>query len=82
MGLRELIFSNESKLWSISDHRVEKATIQTDTKTVLKGHPHTPFTSTEPVFGTGYQCIDCEKSFEDRESFKNEECYEVINNGS
>lgn len=25
-----------------------------------------------------YECIDCHKEFDDREIFKNEECYEVI----
>lgn len=68
-------------MWKVDGHRVKKKRIQTGTKTVLKNHGPPSFNShhtEEPVYSSGFKCVDCEKEFESREEFKGEECYTVI----
>jgi len=71
------------KRWAIGDHRVQKARVQTGTKTVLKsnGDPTcggSTYREEKPTYSEGYKCVDCEKKSTDREKFKDEVCYEVI----
>jgi len=76
------ITPNQSKkLWAIGEHRVKKSRGVVDTKMVWTddGPPYfDSWRTQEDVWGTVYVCEDCEKEFEEREEFKDEECYEVI----
>lgn len=84
MGLRSWLCGSDPKLWSVGDHRVREASrVKQGEKKVTKfdGDPTRggrPYTETEPRYGPGYRCVDCHKSFPNREAFKDAECYEVI----
>lgn len=61
------------KLWSIGDHRVKSVRV------IVRGTA--PLGVSDHVAGRRkqrYECVDCEKRFDSREEFENEQCYEVI----
>jgi hypothetical protein len=58
------------KMWVVNGHVVER-------KTVTKRFRKAGHSDAKRKVG-GFECIGCEKFFQHREDFKDEECYEVI----
>lgn len=58
---------SEPKLWKVGEHRVKAITVK-----YSKGYPPVKKSKTR------YKCVDCEKTRHTRPDFKNEECYEVV----
>lgn len=77
MRLRDFFLGTKPKLWRIGEHRVKK------TKRTIPGSaPHGMSDFTAGRTRAHYECVDCEKNFKSRETFKDEECYEVIEDGT
>lgn len=62
----------EQKYWHVGDHKVfayEVKVLGTETYGDIREHTARQRTK--------YECEHCEKTFDSRENFKHEECYEV-----
>lgn len=85
MGLCKYLNGGIPKLWKVEEHRVKKEEMKVGESTVLVDDGPPSFNShhaTKPEYDMGFMCVDCEKKFQSREEFKDEECYEVIEDGT